>query len=207
MINLAPILVKFLITIVLINGEPHLKLKIINKEKSEIYVVDNFDYHSICWFMSKPGWGMNLVVQSPDPYKRIEIRRVSRPKKNTAILLSLDTNTLDNRKYHSKKLSRSIFWSYPATINYITRKINKQSKILKINSSDSLVHFIKLQDNLFLKSSYCKAESREECLPIKVDSLEMFAKLMFRYSFKQEEKPKNFSYFFLDSDTVRFKVE
>lgn len=202
-----PILVKLLLTIVLINGERHLKLKMINQEKSDICIIDNFDYHSISYFLSRPDWGMNLVVQSIDPNKRIKIRVVDRPKKLTIILLSLDTNTLNNRKYHSKKLSRSIFWSYPATVDYMTKKINRQSKILSLKGSDSLVHFIKLQDNVFLKSSYCKSESQEDCLPIEVDSLEMFARLRFRYSFKQGEKPENFSYFFLDSDTVKIKLD
>jgi len=205
--NAIPVLVNLWISLVLINGERHLKMKMINLEKSEIFVIANFDYHHITDFAPKPDWGMTLAIQSSDSAKPNHIRAVSWPKKNTYIILSLDTNTLSNRKYHSKKLSRRIFWSYPATINYITKKINRDSKILSFKSSDSLVHFIKLQDNVFLKSSYCKELSREECLPIGVDSLELFARLMFRYSFKQDEKPKKFSYFFLNSDTVRFKLE
>jgi len=199
------LLINFFIRIIFINNQPNLELKIINNGGNEIFFQNNLNYHSVSNFRYKSE-GLIYVLSNPKKLKEnnFDFRAVKKSKNGFYVwLISADTNSEYEKILRRNGHSLPIFKFEKRAIKHM----NKNASVISLASKDSIIYNLTLHPNLFLKKSYCSHGSILNCPPLKEDSLDIYAYLKFKYSFDDKVKARDFSHFYLTSDTIRFKLK
>ena len=191
--------IKLLIQLILINGESYLKIKVINNDKKVVFMQNNLNYYSVRTYKYK---SYGLVFVMSNPIKEREFSLKCRKKRGyTCWLMRYDTCSAYENIFKRKRRVTGFQWERRAN-----NHINKNAPILSLAPGDSLVQIIKTHPNLFLKTSYCNHGLLADCPPFEDDSLKLYAFLKFKYSYAESVKPKDFSFFYLSSDTLTLNL-
>jgi len=194
------LLIKMFLKLVLIDGESYYKLKIINNDSTGIFVQNNLGYHSVYNGKIRPD-GLLFVILNPKKEREFSLK--CRKKRGyNCWLMRYDTCSSYANIFKRKRRVTGFQFEERANSH-----MNKNAPVIFLGSKDSLVQNIKTHPNLFLKSSFSNHGRVVDCPPLEEDSLDIYAYLKFKYSFDDKVKARDFSHFYLTSDTIRFKLK